>query len=257
MTNNLTPLIYPLVFIAGFVDSIAGGGGIISLTSYMAVGLPAHMALGTNKFSSSVGTTVATIRFARKGHVRWDAAVFSFIGALLGSGIGAQIALRIDERTLSLFVIFFVPFVAVFLFVKKDFGETRKDLSQISMLLLSVLAGFVIGAYDGFFGPGTGTFLIIAFTQLMGLSLMTACGNAKVVNLASNLAAVFTFLQNGAVYLPLAIPCAACGLLGNYLGAGLAMKRGSRIVRPMMIVVVGLLLAKVGIELIGRGGNAL
>lgn len=245
MTNNLTIFIFPLVFLAGLVDSIAGGGGIISLTAYFAIGLPSHMALGTNKFSSTLGTSIATVRFAKQGYIQWNVAAFSFLGALLGSAIGAQIALLIDERTLSFLVVGLVPFIALFLILKRDLGTVEKQLSAAKTLVYSVLIGIIIGAYDGFFGPGTGTFLIIAFTQVLGLSMLTACGNAKVVNLSSNLAAVFTFMLNGNVYFALAIPCAVCGILGNYLGAGLAMKRGARIVRPMMIVVVILLLAKV------------
>lgn len=245
MTNSLTFLIFPLVFLAGFVDSIAGGGGLISLTSYLAIGLPSHMALGTNKFSSSLGTSIATYRFAKNKHIQWETAAFSFVGSLAGSAIGAQIALLIDERILSYLVIGIVPFVAVFLLLKKDIGEKEKQLSTARSAALAVLIGLIIGAYDGFFGPGTGTFLIMAFTSVLGLSLLKACGNAKVVNLASNIAALATFLFNGNVYFLLAVPCAACGILGNYLGAGMAMKRGAKVVRPMMLFVIVLLLVKI------------
>jgi hypothetical protein len=102
-----------------------------------------------------------------------------------------------------------------------------------------------IGGYDGFFGPGAGTFMILAFTQILGLSLLKACGNAKLVNFSSNLAAVVTFVVNGNVRYDLGIPCALCGILGSYVGAGLAMKKGARIVRPLMLVMIGGLLVKI------------
>lgn len=251
MQSGLTFIIFPLVFLAGFVDAIAGGGGIISVTSYFAIGLPSHLALGTNKFSSTLGTAVSTGQFIRKGHIRWDAAIVSAIAALVASAIGARVVLLIDARIVSYLVIGIVPFIALFLILKKDMGTVEKDLPTHKVLLYSALVSLVVGAYDGFFGPGTGTFLIMGFTQIVGMSLLTACGNAKVINLASNVAALVTFIASGNVYYALAVPCAACGILGNYLGARLAMKRGARIVRPMMMVVVGLLLVKILFDLLG------
>lgn len=242
--------IYPLVFLAGFVDSIAGGGGLISLTSYVAVGLPAHIALGTNKLSSVVGTGIAMVRFAKNGHVRWAAAGCSFAGALAGSAIGARLALGMDERVLTWLLVGIVPAVALFLLFKKDFGVLEKELPAGKTALYSVLTGFVIGGYDGFFGPGTGTFLIMAFTTVLGFQLLTACGNAKVVNFASNLAAVGTFIANGTVNYRIGIPCAVCSIVGSFIGSGLAMKKGVKIVRPMMLVVIALLLIKIAWDLL-------
>lgn len=242
-------LIYPLVFLAGFVDSVAGGGGLISLPAYVAVGLPPHTALGTNKFSSVVGTGISTVQFAKNGYIMWGSAALAFIGALAGSAIGAQIALYIDERILTYMLMGVVPIVAVFLIVKKDFGITEKDLGTMKLSVYSMLSGLVIGAYDGFFGPGSGTFLIMVFTAILGLPLLTACGNAKVVNLASNIAAVITFAINGSIDYKIGVPCAVCGIVGNFLGSGLAMKKGTKIVRPMMLLVIGMLIVKIALDL--------
>lgn len=238
-------ILFPLIFLSGFVDAIAGGGGIISLSSYLAVGLPPHLALGTNKFSAVLGTGISTARFAKGGHVRWDAAIVSFLGAIAGSALGARLVLLVPAKALVYLMLIVLPLIAVLVLRGKGFAprEVTHSLARIRLLALAI--GVVLGGYDGFFGPGTGTFLILAFTGILGFDVLTACGNAKVVNLASNIGAVVTFLINGEVAFALAIPCALCAILGQYIGAGLAMKRGIRIVRPMILVVIVLLMAKI------------
>ena len=249
MLQGVTWVIYPLIFLSGFVDSIAGGGGLISLSSYAAIGLPVHIALGTNKFSSIFGTAVSTIRFAAKGHIHWLAGAFSVAGALSGSALGARLALSVDERAMKILLLVAVPVVAVFLFLKKDFGEQEKTLSKRKAAAVAFAVSVAIGAYDGFFGPGAGTFMIMAFSQVLGLSLLKACGNAKLVNFSSNLAAVVTFIINGNVRYDLAVPCALCGIVGSYVGAGLAMKKGLRIVRPLMLVMIAGLMIKIILDM--------
>ena len=249
MVSGVSWIIFPLIFLSGFVDSIAGGGGLISLSSYAAIGLPVHVALGTNKFSSLFGTAVATVRFAVKGHIHWLAGAFSVAGALFGSALGARLALSVDERALKALLIAVVPMVAVFLFLKKDFGAREKQYSKRKTAAAALVVSMAIGAYDGFFGPGAGTFMIMAFTQVLGLSLLKACGNAKLVNFSSNLAAVVTFMINGNVRYDLAVPCALCGILGSYVGAGLAMKKGVRIVRPLMLLMIAGLMIKIVLDM--------
>lgn len=243
-------IIFPLVFLAGFVDSIAGGGGLISLTSYLAIGLPAHLALGTNKFSAMPGTGITAFRFAKKGYVNWKSAVTAFLGALAGSGLGSWLIQFIDERIARYILVALVPAVAVFLFLKKDLGTQGRGMPESGIIPYSLLAGLGIGAYDGFFGPGTGTFLIIIFTALLGFDMMTACGNTKIVNFGSNLAAAVMFIINGNVDYSLGVPCVLCGILGNYIGSGLALKKGARLVRPMMLFVISILFAKVVFDII-------
>lgn len=243
-------VLYPLLFLAGFIDSIAGGGGLISLSAYLALGVPPHTALGTNKFSAFLGTGLSAAYFARKGHVKWDAAIYSFLGAVAGSIIGARLVLLVDEKTLAWILLSFIPVVAVFLIMKRDLGAVEKHLGPVRYIVFAVLCGLVIGAYDGFFGPGTGTFLIMAFTLVMGFTLLTACGNTKVVNFASNIAAVGAFMFAGTIDYQLGIPCALCCILGNLVGTRLAIRNGVAIIRPMMIVVIILLLTKTGWDLI-------
>ncbi|MDR1520621.1 MAG: TSUP family transporter [Planctomycetota bacterium] len=238
-------IIYPLLFLAGFVDSIAGGGGLISISSFLAIGVPPHLALGTNKFSAFLGTGLSTLYFARRGHIKWDSAIYAFGGALIGSMAGARLVLLLDERTLAWLMLIAIPAAAILPIVRKDFGSIERKLPPIRNIAYSLLTGFVIGGYDGFFGPGAGTFLILAFTAVLGLKLLTACGNAKAVNFASNIGAVAMFMGSGDIDYGLGVPCAACALLGNYLGARLAVKNGVKIIRPAMLFVIALLLIKI------------
>jgi len=240
-------LICPLTFLAGFIDSIAGGGGLISLPSYLLIGLPSHAALGTNKFSSSFGTFIATIRYAKNRQILYKSAVPAALAALVGSYLGALLALSFDEKFLRIILIVILPVIVIFSLINKKFGnETRvAALSNVKITCLSVLTGLIIGTYDGFFGPGAGTFLILAFTGIIGFDLTTASGNAKVVNLASNIAALAAFIINGSVIYAIGIPAAASGILGNWIGSGLAVKNGSKVIKPVFICVAGLLFAKV------------
>lgn len=240
-------IICPLIFLAGFVDSIAGGGGLISLPSYLFIGLPSHAALGTNKFSSSIGTLIATLRYAKNKQMHYRSAVIAAAAALIGSYSGALLALAFDEKFLRIVLVILLPVIALFILTRKSFGEknTVTTLSLKKVTVLSALTGLIIGAYDGFFGPGTGTFLILAFTGIIRLDLATASGNTKIVNLASNIAALFAFITGGSVVYAAAIPAAVCGMIGNWLGSGLAIRNGAKVIRPVFIAVMALLFAKV------------
>ncbi|MCL1964688.1 MAG: TSUP family transporter [Firmicutes bacterium] len=237
--------LYPLIFLSGFVDSIAGGGGIISLSAYLAAGLPPHLALGTNKFSATLGTGVAAARFAAKGRIRWDAALFSFLGALGGSALGARLALYVPERVLVYILLAVLPLIAALVLRGKRFMPRATSLTKPHTLVLASLVGFLLGGYDGFFGPGTGTFLIMAFVAVLRFDVLTACGNAKAVNFASNIAAAVTFMAHGRVDYALGIPLALCAVLGQFIGAGLALQKGVKLVRPMIVMVIVLLMAKI------------
>ena len=193
--GSILLIVCPLVFLAGFIDSVAGGGGIISLPAYLIAGLPVHMAYGTNKFASSCGTLVATAKYLKSGYVQLRQALISAAGALAGAWIGAQLVVLMPEKYLHYCLVIILPCVAVFLIFNKGFGKKQRSAVVGKKAdILALVIGFVIGAYDGFFGPGTGTFLVIAFTGLLGLSLTAATGNAKVVNLASNVAALAAYI---------------------------------------------------------------
>lgn len=246
-------IVCPLVFLSGLVDAVAGGGGLISLPAYLLAGLPPHAATATNKCGSVFGTGLSTLRFLKNGRVRLGPAAVSAATALLGSVLGARLCLLVPDTFLHYFLVAALPVLAVFLLLKRDFGlENKADaLSGPLLMLLSGLIGLVLGLYDGFFGPGAGTFVILAFTALCRFDLVTASGNAKVVNFCSNLAAFVTFALAGEIVWALGVPAAVCGLLGHYTGSGLALKKGAKAIRPMFFVVLGLLLCKTALELAG------
>lgn len=237
----------PLVLLGGFVDAIAGGGGLITLPAYLLAGLPAHFAYGTNKFGSSCGTFVAVLQYQRGGCIRWGDAPLAVAAAFVGSWCGAKLVLFLPERTLQLAMMVLLPCAAVFLLTNKHLGENGepKQLSFTRRQITLLLIGFAIGMYDGFFGPGTGTFYTLGFTLLLGMPLIGASANAKVLNLVSNLAALIAYLAGGKVLYALAIPCAVCSMLGNWLGARMAVHVGAPLIRKMMMLVIALLLLKI------------
>lgn len=240
-------MICPLVFCAGFVDAVAGGGGIISLPAYIFAGVPIHIAYGTNKFANCIGTSVASIKFFKSGNIKIKSALLSALGALVGSWFGAELVMFLDEKYLKYCLLIILPIVSVFLLFNRKFGQEKseKEISNKAIHQLAVIIGIIIGAYDGFFGPGTGTFLVLAFTSLLGFNLITASGNAKVVNLASNFAALIVYILNGKVFFTVGIPTAICATLGNYLGAHFAIKSGSKVIKPIILLVIIMLFAKV------------
>ena len=247
-------ILCPLIFLGGFIDSVAGGGGLITLPAYMLVNVPVHIAAGTNKVVNGIGTCTATVKYFTSGKIYLRAAVPAALGALAGSAMGARLALLIPEGVLRLLMLAALPAVAVFLMVRKDFGQTegeeRPAFSPRRERLTGLAIGLVLGCYDGVVGPGTGTFLIMAFTMLLHMDLVTASGCAKVGNLASNIAAAASFILGGAVMWALVVPAAACNMLGNYCGARYAIRGGGKKIRGMIFLVLGMLFVKMIADLI-------
>ena len=238
-------IVCPLVFLGGFVDAVAGGGGLISLPAYLIAGVPPHNAIATNKLSSAMGTTLTTVRFARKGFIPWRQAAVCVVFAFIGSSLGAKLALRLDPEIFTLLMLVILPLVAVYVLRGKSLGQGEQTpCSPRKTLLVGSLAALVIGGYDGFYGPGTGTFLLLALTGLAHMELTRANGVTKAINLTTNITSLVVFLLNGTVLLPLGLAGAACNMLGNYLGSGLVMSKGSKIVRPLILLVLALLLIK-------------
>ena len=238
------------VFLASFMDGIAGGGGIISVPTYFLAGLPAHLALGTNKLSSCIGTAVSTGRFIRSGYVNWKLGVPSIALALVGAAMGTRLQLMVSERALQILLLAVLPVVAVVVLRQRKLPEEPGDIAPGRQAFIVLLAAFIVGAYDGFYGPGTGTFLILIFCTLGKLDVRTASGNVKLVNLSSNIGAVVTSLMHGKVFLVLGLIAAIASIAGHYIGSGLAIRDGSKIVKPVILVVLAALAVKVITELI-------
>lgn len=240
-------IVCPLVFLASFVDSIAGGGGLISLPAYLFAGLPAQLASGSNKLSSLCGTTFATARYMKSGRLPLKPALLAVPGALIGSALGAFLLQQVSEQFARTFMLVALPLVAVLLLVKR--GEAPARPFDARRYAGCAAIGLVCGLYDGFFGPGTGTILIMLFTWYAGLNMVDASGAAKLVNLASNLAAATSFLIGGQVLLKLALPAAACSIVGGYLGAKLAIRWGAKFIRVIMLVVLAALIIKLACDM--------
>lgn len=245
-------VVCPLVFFASFVDAIAGGGGLISLPAYLLTGMPAHMAIGSNKLSAAVGTAISTVRFIKNGSLHLRIALETAAFAFVGSTLGAQLALHISDYYLRVVMMILLPCVAVFvLFNRRQMSDESRfeQYSRARIVCGMAGIGLLVGMYDGFFGPGTGTFLILAFTMVLGFDLKRACGNTKIVNLTTNLAALLMFILAGQIYYEVAIPATIFSILGNWLGSGVAIKNGARLIRPLMVAVLCLLLLKIAYDL--------
>ncbi len=238
-------IVCPLVFVAGLVDAVAGGGGLISLPAYLIAGIPPHRAIATNKLSSCIGTCASTARYIKNGFIDWPTAIPSALLAVLGSIVGAKLILAIDERIVRYIMLVILPVIAFVVLRKRDFDTLPEaPIERKKQFLIIAFVTLIVGLYDGFYGPGTGTFLLLAYTQLAGMPLRTASGNVKLANLASNVGGLTVFLLNRQAILPLGLIAGAFGLLGHFLGAGLLLKNGAKAVRPMVLAVLALLLVR-------------
>jgi len=247
-------LLFSAALLAGFVDAIAGGGGLVTVPALLAVGLPPHLALGTNKGQSVFGSASALLRYTRAGLVDGRRARLTFPLGFVGALMGTSLVLRLRPETLRPLVLALLLGVAGFLvFRRPPRPKEAVPLSSHPHPRTRAITAFLalgIGAYDGFFGPGTGTFLIVGFVALLGDTLPGASAEAKVVNFASNLAALTLFAWRGVVLWKLALPMAFAQLLGGFLGAHLAVRKGERLVRPVMLLVVVGLMLKLGRDIL-------
>ena len=240
------------VFLASFMDAIAGGGGIISAPTHLiAFGdIPAPYALGTNKVSACIGTAVSTARFIRNGYVDWKLFGPSIFCSLTGSVIGTWLQHRTPDAVLKYMLLLVLPVVAFVTLRNHDWPDEPGEIDPGVQRAVVWLSAFFIGGYDGYYGPGTGTFLMILFIRAAKLDTRHAAGGVKVINLASNVGSLATQLASRYVFLGVGLTAAVASVAGHAIGSGLAIKGGSKIVRPTVILVLILLTLKVGSELL-------
>ena len=244
-------IVCPLAFIAGFVDAIAGGGGLISLPAYFFAGLPAHAAIATNKLSSTLGTAVACVRYALFGYMVKRFVVVGVACGLAGSAVGANLALLADSTALMVFMLVALPPVAVLVFRAKDLNRfSERPLPPAAALAATAAIALVVGIYDGFSGPGTGTILMLLLAAVGRQDVKSAAGTTKAVNLATNAAALAVFLVNGQVLIALGLAAAAFNIVGNWLGSTFFDRKGALVLRPIMLVVIALFAVKLIADLI-------
>ncbi len=229
-------------FFAGFIDSIAGGGGLITLPSLLLCGVPAHYALGTGKLAGGLGSITALVTFWRGKLIDRRVAPIGFVSSFLGAVAGSWLALQIESSQMERILIFMLP---IGLMLSLLCGGIKLEDTPVStrFLLLKVsLIGLIVGLYDGFFGPGAGSFFLLGLHLTLKMGLVKSSANAKVFNIASNLGSVCTFASGGTVLYALALPCAVASILGNRLGAKYAMRVGPRFVRNILYFVLTLLM---------------
>jgi len=242
-----------VAFAAGLIDAIAGGGGLLTVPALLAAGLPPHLALGTNKGQSVFGSGAAMVKYWRSGLIAPERARVGFPLGLLGSAGGAALVLAVPAANLRPIVLVLLAGAALFIGLRRGKPEARAAAGhpprwQGGTVTAGIIA-LAIGAYDGFFGPGTGTFLIVAFVALLGDGLARASAGAKVVNFASNLAALALFAWRGVVAWPVALPMAVGQLCGGWLGAHLAVRRGDALVRRVAVLSALALAVKLALDL--------
>lgn len=238
-------------FISAFIDSTVGGGGLISTPALLSLGLPVPYALGTNKVAASVGSLTSVLSFWRAGKIKKAALALTPL-SFIGSALGAYVVYLLPEKLMKNIIVALLVLVAVYTYRRKDWG----DKGTVQQLGLRALAGaflmaFTIGFYDGFFGPGTGSFLIFGFLYL-GYDFVTAAGNAKALNFASGVGALVSFAMSGTIVWSYGVIMALAMSAGAVCGSSMAIRKGASYVRPLYLLVTTLLIGKQVYEILWK-----
>jgi uncharacterized protein len=239
-------------FLAGFVDAVVGGGGLIQIPALFlflppAVSSDAVRVLGTNKMASICGTSVAMVQYARRVSIPWPTVLPAALSAFAFSALGALAVSRIQSAFLRPLVLVLLVLVGLYTFLRPDFGSRHNPIHHGRLAaLFGAGVGAVIGFYDGFFGPGTGSFLIFAFVGWFGFDFLSASAGAKVVNVATNLSAILYFAGSHKIAYGVALPMGLFNILGAIAGARLAILKGSRFVRVFFLVVISAMILRFG-----------
>lgn len=232
-------------FLAAAVDSIAGGGGIISLPAIIAAGVPPHLALGTNKFASTCASLTSTLKFAKSKKITFNLVKYQIPCTVLGSALGVKAVLNVDEKFLNVLIVVLIFSVAIYTSFKKDFGQRdREEPLTPRRILFGMVFAFALGFYDGFFGPGTGSFLIFLFISIYGFDFTVAAGNGKILNFVSNIVSLILFALGGKIVYLAGIPMAISMIFGAWVGTHIAINNGAKVIKPIFITIALLLVIK-------------
>ncbi|WP_372744835.1 sulfite exporter TauE/SafE family protein [Lutibacter sp.] len=234
-------------FIAGFIDSVVGGGGLIQLPALL-INLPntnIPTLFGTNKIAALAGTSISAVQYSKKIKFNFKVLFVIAFWAAVASYFGAKTVSYINVNTLKPLILVILIAIAIYTFIKKNLGNIQtKKLSLNKMVIYGSIIGLIIGFYDGFFGPGTGSFLVLAFVVVFGFEFVEASAYSKVINCVTNIFALLVFIKNGDFIIELAILMAICNITGNIIGTRLALKRGNQFVRTIFLVIVTLMIAR-------------
>jgi uncharacterized membrane protein YfcA len=243
LTPDILLLLAATGLIAGTIDAIAGGGGLITIPVLMTVGIPPHYVLGTNKFQSACGTAMAVSRYAKHDLINWEEIKPAVIGAFLGSVFGTLLVQQLDGELLKPVVPFVLMGMAIYFLKSKRFSDADSH-ARVSMLTFACTFAALIGFYDGFFGPGAGSFYTAALVAFLGFNLRKATANTKLLNLMSNLGSLLMFLFQGQIVWEVALVMAVAQLIGGALGARLVLRHGTQLVKPLLASVAIILSIK-------------
>ena len=240
-----------LAFVAGFIDAVVGGGGLIQLPALLIqfpqTNLPTLF--GTNKIAALSGTIIAAFQYAKK--VKFNLALLLIISlfAYLASGAGAKIVSLLDVQMLKPIILVILIAIAIYTIFKKDLGAIQlKQISLKKQMIYGSFIGIIVGFYDGFFGPGTGSFLVLGFVLFLGMDFMHASAYAKIVNCITNLSALVVFINQGNYLLNIAVLMGVSNILGSYLGSHMAIKKGNAFIRNIFIFIVMLMIIRYGYD---------
>ena len=239
-------------FFAGIIDSVCGGGGLITIPTMLAVGIPVHFITGTNQCSAWIGTGVAAFDYLKSGSIHIKSALITLPFSMLGSFLGAKLNLLMPEQFLRIFMVASIPVISIFIFTDKKLGGTDRveEKANLSIIIWSAAIGFFLGGYQGFYGPGGGLFFMLAYAAFLRLSLVRATGNTRFVVAISSIMSVLTYAVSGTVIWKLALAASAFNIIGSHLGATIAIKNGVKVIRPMMCFMIVLLFIKLIMDIL-------
>lgn len=241
-----------LSFVAGFIDAVVGGGGLIQIPALL-ISLPKTplpTIFGTNKIAALAGTSISALQYSKRVKFNYKLLFSISICAGLASFLGAKVVSFINVNTLKPVILVVLILIAVYTFLKKDLGAVpTKNLSFDKQLIYGSLIGIIVGFYDGFFGPGTGSFFVLGFVVILGFEFVQASAYSKVINCMTNISALIVFIKQGNYILELAIIMSVCNITGNVIGTRLALKKGNTFVRTIFLLIVTLMIFRYGYDL--------
>jgi uncharacterized membrane protein YfcA len=241
-----------LSFVAGFIDAVVGGGGLIQIPALL-ISLPKTplpTIFGTNKIAALAGTSISAIQYSKRIKFNYKLLITISICAGLASFLGAKVVSFINVNTLKSIILVVLILIAIYTFLKKDLGAVQtKNLSFDKQLIYGSLIGIMVGFYDGFFGPGTGSFFVLGFVVILGFEFVQASAYSKVINCMTNISALLVFIKQGNYILELAIIMSVCNITGNVIGTRLALKKGNTFVRTIFLLIVTLMIFRYGYDL--------
>ena len=240
-----------LAFMAGFIDSVVGGGGLIQLPALLVTlpNAPLPTIFGTNKIAALSGTSMAAFQYAKRIRFNLKLLLTISVASFIASYFGAKIVSIINPATLKPIILIILIAIAIYTFIKKDLGKIEtKQLPLTRQMIFGAAIGLIIGFYDGFFGPGTGSFFVLAFVVILGFEFVQASAYAKIVNCMTNISALIVFIRQGNYIIGIAILMAVFNIAGSVIGSKMALKRGNGFIRVFFLIIVTIMIIRYGYD---------